>query len=357
MLSRILEPHLSDRGQAVASLAPSLFSTDQLEPHQQFDAWHARWGTTVELTDAGSQEGSLSARSQLWAIGDMALSRVALPASRAKRSQLPVHQDGFDHWVIGFLLSGTIRHRVGGTLCTISPGQMFVFSLAEEFGGDRTDCEWLILFLPRDAARELLPALIRTRRRPIETPVSALFCDYLRALEHRLPAMTKECIGPLREVTRTLLMACLGHDAEDAAAEPVDDLRLARIHQIISAHLKSPMLGPKKLCRLAGISRSHLYRLFEPHGGVARYIQSQRLHAIHDALSDAECRQSIWSIAEEFGFTDASTFGRAFRVEFGYRPSDVRAGSRGSPRALSPSPCPGFADPAGATDLLRRFSV
>jgi AraC-like DNA-binding protein len=129
---------------------------------------------------------------------------------------------------------------------------------------------------------------------------------------------------------------------------------MERIRRIVQANLHLPTFGPKRLCRLAGMSRSHLYRLFEPSGGVARYIQGQRLMAAHAVLADLEQRAPIAAIAETFGFCDASTFSRAFRAEFGYRPSDVRMAGLGGtaaparPRAAAP-------DPNDLSSLLRHL--
>jgi AraC-like DNA-binding protein len=79
------------------------------------------------------------------------------------------------------------------------------------------------------------------------------------------------------------------------------------------------------LSRLIGMSRSALYRLMESQGGVTRYIRRQRLLESRAVLSDPGDDKSIAAIAEEFCFSDAADFSRAFRREFGLAPSDVRA--------------------------------
>jgi AraC-like DNA-binding protein len=73
------------------------------------------------------------------------------------------------------------------------------------------------------------------------------------------------------------------------------------------------------------MSRSSLYRLFEDIGGVARYIQSQRLLEAHAVLSDPATTKSISAIAEDLCFADASSFSRVFRREFGHSPGEVRS--------------------------------
>jgi AraC-like DNA-binding protein len=67
------------------------------------------------------------------------------------------------------------------------------------------------------------------------------------------------------------------------------------------------------------------YRLFEDTGGVARYIQRERLLEARAILSDLATTESISAIAEDLCFADASSFSRTFRREFGYSPSEVRS--------------------------------
>src|SRR4051812_29513017 len=120
--------------------------------------------------------------------------------------------------------------------------------------------------------------------------------------------------------------------------------QLERIRAVIRKNMASPTLGPEKLCRLAGVSRSQLYRTFEPHGGVARYIQVQRLRLAHAMLSDPGCRLTVAAIAERAGLFDASAFSRAFRQEFGYTPTEARFGYAAKPLGAPAATIPDGAD-------------
>ena len=67
----------------------------------------------------------------------------------------------------------------------------------------------------------------------------------------------------------------------------------------------------------------NLYAL-EPDGGVARFILRARLQMARRQLRDPASRTSIAQMAEEFCFSDASAFARAFRREFGHSPKEAR---------------------------------
>jgi AraC-like DNA-binding protein len=64
--------------------------------------------------------------------------------------------------------------------------------------------------------------------------------------------------------------------------------------------------------------------MFEPFGGVARFIQAERLARAHAALSDPDDIRSIGRNAEDVGLFDLSSFGRMFRAGFGCSPPPPR---------------------------------
>lgn len=315
-------------GVAHEAPVPSItYATDTLPADRQFAAWRDRCSSVIGLSQPALDTQGFDARNTMWTLGDMALSHVRVPASGFARGKTMVRRDSLDHWMLGCLRRGRITTRVGDDVFTATAGDVCHTSLGEAFDGDRTECEWLVVFIPRDGLREWAPNLDATRNTPSRTPLTALFHDYLGLLERRLPTMTEADVPALIASTRAMIGACLGsgQGRNERTLAQLDAMRGERVRQIVQDNLRIPTFGPKKLGRLAGMSRSQLYRLFEPEGGVVRYIQRQRLRATHAALIEPANPASIASISEDFGFSDASTFSRAFRSEFGYRPSDARA--------------------------------
>lgn len=79
------------------------------------------------------------------------------------------------------------------------------------------------------------------------------------------------------------------------------------------------------ICRITGISRSRLYSLFEPLGGIRHYIQERRLrHCAKDLMSPHLQQQRIYEIAYRWGFSSEAHFSRAFRKKFGISPTEAR---------------------------------
>src|SRR5690606_17120560 len=123
------------------------------------------------------------------------------------------------------------------------------------------------------------------------------------------------------------------------ARAPLEAALMAEIRRYINRNLDSPDLSPQSICKALGLSRSRLYAICEPMGGVAAFIQQRRLRRIHAILADRRDRRRIAEIAFEHGFVSEAHFSRAFRRAFGYSPREVReAGAAHMPDARNGGP-------------------
>jgi AraC-like DNA-binding protein len=335
-------------------------STAGLPVTEQFEAWREQCGSVVEMVEPLGPGPGYPASCTSWKFGSFALSDVVAPAARYRRTRQQIRRDGLDHWVISIVRRGThdLRTETGASTALI--GLPYVFSFADAFEGQRSDIDWLCLFVTRETFPELGPVIDRCRQIPLANGLGQLLACYLHSLDARLPGMTEAELPRLVVATGAMVAACVVPSAEarEAAAVPLGWARRERVRQAIRQNLRSPRLTPNQLCQIVGMSRSHLYRLFESSGGVARYVQAERLREAHRALSDTEGRRDIHQIAEDVGFFDASTFSRAFRREFGCTPSDVRmaalAGERSGPMRRPVTPHPPNA-PLGLAAMLRQL--
>ena len=141
----------------------------------------------------------------------------------------------------------------------------------------------------------------------------------------------------IAQATTDMIGACFRSTAASVArARPVLEATLLdRLQAHIETMLGSPSLGPDMLCQAFGLSRSALYRLFEPLGGVATYIQARRLARAYVELANpGKAPRKIYDIAYRWGFVSEYTSSRAFRRAFDLTPGEVRAGV-GTDRALA----------------------
>ena len=307
-------------------LLPVVFSTAGVDPRHHFDLWHSKYGSFNSLRLLAPAAEGFDACNEIWSFGPLALMRNAAPAMAYQRTMRQIRRDCIDHWVIRVAHRGQARLRIGDATFRKGSLRPVLFTLGRPHEGDRSEADWISLYIPRDSFPDLTAGLDRLGSRVLDAPGAGLLVDYMTMLERRMPRVTLAELPALAEATRAMVAACLlnGGSGSTMARQDVEVTRLERLRQVIRRNIASPTLGPEKLCRLAGVSRSQLYRLFEPHGGVARYIQAQRLRLAHAMLGDPACGLTVAAIAERVGHFDASAFSRAFRQEFGYTPSEAR---------------------------------
>ncbi|WP_428152213.1 helix-turn-helix domain-containing protein [Brevundimonas sp.] len=88
-------------------------------------------------------------------------------------------------------------------------------------------------------------------------------------------------------------------------------------------------LSPDLLAREFFVTRPTLYRMFEPHGGIGRYILGRRLTGVFRDLSDPSmASQNIAEVFRRWGLENHTAAGRAFRTAWGMTPSRCRARAR-----------------------------
>lgn len=184
----------------------------------------------------------------------------------------------------------------------------------------------LMMLFPAEMFIDCNVALEKVRFTVPNTGLGALLVDYMLLLEQRLPTLSEDELQPPINATRLLIRACLAGEpcSKEDFGQRRCGSRMQRAHALIRENLQSPTFGEADIRRALGISRSSLYRLFAPLGGVKRCIQRERLAQARILLADPHNEKPIFKVAEELCFCDASSFSRAFRNEFGISPRAVR---------------------------------
>lgn len=313
----------------------SSFDTWDLCDDQRFPAWQKIYSPVVDIFPVENVSG-FHGTQRTWDLDPMIFQTVEVDPLGFRTLPRRAGHHPPDHWVISLLTSGheVVVHR--NKAIPSVRGLPRLISLVEQFHGRvMTKGKLHILFIPRDTFREaahLLDAASMTVLRP---RLGGIFGDVMMNLERRLPLLKKSELPRLVETTKSLLLAAIAPESERSAEYryALEHTLVERVKQFVQDNLKNPELSVEFIARHKGISRSRLYRLFEPEGGVMRYVISRRLKVVHGELQQSMPNKRINDIAQACGFSDPSEFSRVFKRQFGYSPSDARLrGLAGSAR-------------------------
>ncbi|MBL6612587.1 MAG: helix-turn-helix domain-containing protein [Reyranella sp.] len=303
--------------------------TLSLPPREQFDSWRAWYSSLLDTAVSTSPDDGFTARSEVWSLGGLTVGQCKAQAIASSRTKALIRRNPIDHWVLTVYTRGTVALRARNEAVIVQPGSPFVISLADEMATAKDEYERVQFYLSRNAFAGIASSLDEARAKPLSTPAGRLLADYMLLLTKNLRDLASDDGPRLVKAVEAMIGACLAPSADRLANAQgeMDFTLMERVRRAVRAHLRSPSLGPDKLCREAATSRSQLYRLLEGEGGVAHYIRRQRLSESFVMLCDVSSALPIGRIAEVLCFADASSFSRAFRREFGLSPRDVRAAS------------------------------
>ena len=110
------------------------------------------------------------------------------------------------------------------------------------------------------------------------------------------------------------------------------DTRRRAVQEYLLAHLADPSITMGRVAAANGISVRGLTALFAPDDSPAAFLRRERLRRAmsrHQASGPRWISTPVSTIGARWGFLDASTFGRAFRREFGSSPAGYRAEASG----------------------------
>jgi AraC-like DNA-binding protein len=304
---------------------PTLLTTAAVEPKAQLEAWR-EWFWPLLDVSSESEDGPFVAENTVWNLGGLLMSRVSAPAVRVTRSKTNLVRAPVDHWVVTYCRAGSTAYSTDQAELKAPAGVPYLWSLGEPSVCVRDQVDRIQIFIPRDAFQDVSSLIDANRSSTLQTPFGLLLASYIDLLERHLPSMTEADANRLGEATRSLIAASFAPTSERIKHAELGIMlgTIERVRQAVQTHLMSPTLGPAFLCSTLGISRSQLYRAFECHGGVDRYIKSRRLLKAFQMLSDPAQKTPIQKIANDFFFANASSFSRAFKQEFDCSPTDVR---------------------------------
>jgi len=119
--------------------------------------------------------------------------------------------------------------------------------------------------------------------------------------------------------------------AAQVGGTPAERIRrdlLERVHGFIERHLDDSSLGPESACLALRVSRSYLFKVLAESGVTfGACLRERRLQAARRALRESPTRQ-VADVAAAVGYSDPTSFSRAYRQRFGEAPGSSRTRDR-----------------------------
>ena len=273
-------------------------------------------------------------------LGDLSLIRSTHSARNSRSRRLGRHIDSDDTaYLFACLpLRGGVRvHHAKGAdsarqgdavgthhMTLVDSTQEYEIEMADEF-----DAIWLRI--PAQTFRANMPSVADLLGRPIEVGsgigclAKQMMCTTLSDeanLNQRCGRLVSQSLlGFLGEVVdETLKNAASGSSRGRR-------LILGRAKDYIEEHLQDDDLSPATIAAGTGISSRYLSDIFADEGlSPMRWVRQRRLELCRIELERrGGCQQLICEIAYSMGFTNVSSFNRAFKTHFGQSPRELIA--------------------------------
>lgn len=267
-------------------------------------------------------------------VGPLMVGTTRSVAQTFLRDTPTIARSGVDHLIVQTYVGGSTGAVTENGEIDVQPGDVWLFDMSRTLSTTTSDRFLNVsVTIPRALLEPLVADVdgLHGLRLAGTSPLGGMLSQHILGLEARAPAMNVREASVLFDATVQMVAGCVGPslEAREVVAGAMASAVLAQIRRSIDLHLGNPALGPDFLMQLHGLSRAKLYRLFEPHGGVADYIRRRRLaRCFLDLASPTQREVKVATIGYRWGFANEASFSRAFRSRFGVTPSDVRAGVR-----------------------------
>jgi AraC-like DNA-binding protein len=292
-------------------------------------------------------DGSPVVRGSVTDLGSLRLTSIASNATKVERTTKLARDEMLPSVMLGLQLSGTSLVIQDGREAVVRPGDLVLYrstspyTLIDPNGYRQHQVRMPLerLALPRDVIGQVTAVKLAPGH-----PVADLTSVYFGHLSSRSKALSDGGGDMVSQPGIELIRAVIGTHLDTASATATEALHATlqlRILEYARAHLGDPDLNAAQIAAEHHISVRHLYNVLAGGGiSLGDWIRSRRLEGCRaDLERTGTSEASIASVAQRWGFRNASNFGRVFRADCGLSPREWRhAASRtGDARQALPS--------------------
>jgi len=234
--------------------------------------------------------------------------------------------------VVWQLEGNACLHQLGHSLA-LAPGTWAVYDTSQPYALEEGDDASLVVLLCEAGTAAEWARLCQAmagRALPIDGP-ARIALGAVQSAVCEGSALTERSAGLLQFCAQSFLSLSLhGLDSDSGRSARRDD-RLAAVfdaaRRFVQQHMHDPDLAPDRLAAELHVSRRTLFNAFAAAGETPQaYLLRCRLERCREQLAgDRGAKASVTQLAFDAGFIDLAHFSRAFRLRFGFTPSQARS--------------------------------
>jgi AraC-like DNA-binding protein len=226
------------------------------------------------------------------------------------------------------ILGGELKVEQGGHTNIAKPGDLVLYQSYEPVvltEDPDCPCDNLAFIIPKSQfsgmpnVDDFFRNTILSAERligPLSSCLSMIAQNLCSASSDELHSLFTACI--------TLLPLSAGINAGEKKNEFAQGNRMLReVLSYVDRNLSDPDLSPTAAAEHMSVSVRYIHKLFTQSGTTfSAYVTAERLERIRwDLIASSGRRPPISALAYRWGFSDLSTFNRAFKTRFGCTPS------------------------------------
>lgn len=309
----------------------SVFDTRMAPAREQYGLWRDSIGVIFDVKDGGcDQRDRYTARLESALIDATMISRVRSGHQQFTRDSNRSYRDGLDSVMFQVFVNGDVR-RADEASAMASGHSIVGFDLTRSVDNINSEFDLVSIIFSRDELieRNVDPEAIHLKVLGQEGGLPALTAQMIVDLQVQLPLMDKGEAALACQSAIDLIAECYrGEARRERSRSAHRNALLLRARQEIRRRLEAGLsVDTGTLLEILPCSRSTLYRAFEPIGGVAGFVRSERLRKALGRIArmaGGPEQTQLGDIGAECGFTSDAHFSRAFKTEFGFSPSTAR---------------------------------
>lgn len=310
----------------------TIFSTSSVHPRDRFDYWHSLACKEIVGHDSVPENrAKFHAEIKAAKFGNLDLVEFSNSPMRVSHTLAHVERTRPNTVFLCYQLSGSVLIVQNTREVNLDAGSLMLLEPRLPYDARFSqDSKTLLIKVPRrelsariGGNRELIGRCVTAER--AEDDLALSVAAKLPSLAGRTSSTTEEMVGNhVLDLIGLSISRTIG-SATGRISNP-KALLLGQIRSVVEARLTDPDLDGQKVADIVGISVRYANALLaEQDFSLHRLILSRRLSRCRVAFEDPnQIYRSIAEIAQGWGFSDMTHFGRCFKATYGVSPRECQ---------------------------------